>query len=69
MKGDNKGSNNMTCYHGVCGKCHGVKVLVIGVLVLANALWPFAGWAVFVGALLTLGGVLKLVKPTCGHCS
>ena len=63
----------MECHHGVCGKCHGLKKAVIGALLLLNALvWPqwlgVDGWVKWVAVLMVLGGVLMLVKPTCGHC-
>jgi len=60
-KGDAKNTGSMTCWHGVCGKCRAGKHLVLGVLVLANALWSFVSWEVLIGALLVLSGVLKTV--------
>ena len=57
------------CSDGVCGKCHGVKKVVLGALLVAWAWWwPAVDWRVFVGGLLVLVGLLKLVKPSCGHC-
>lgn len=57
------------CWDGVCMKCHGAKKLVLGVLVLAWALWwPMLDWRLVLGALLVLMGLLKMVKPMCGHC-
>ena len=59
----------MYCCDGVCMKCHGVKKLVLGILVLLWALvWPSLDWRLVLGVLLALAGVLKLVKPMCGHC-
>lgn len=46
------------------GKPHkmwGVKMLVLGLLVLANAYWAFVEWPNFIGILLVLGGLWKLV--------
>ncbi|OGZ65710.1 MAG: hypothetical protein A2822_04965 [Candidatus Staskawiczbacteria bacterium RIFCSPHIGHO2_01_FULL_41_41] len=58
------------CGDGVCMKCHGVKKLVLGALVLAWALLlPSLDWRLVLGGLLVLAGVLKLVKPMCGHCA
>jgi len=58
------------CGSGICGKCHGVKKLVLGVLVLGWAwLLPSLDWRFVLGGLLVLVGVLKLVKPMCGHCA
>lgn len=57
------------CSDGVCMKCHGIKKLVLGALVLAWALLlPMLDWRLVLGGLLVLAGVLKLVKPSCGHC-
>lgn len=64
----------MNCMHGTCMKCHGIKKLVVGALLLLNAfVWPkwlgVDGWVSFVALLMLIGGVLMLVKPTCPHCS
>ena len=55
---------------GVCARCHGWKWLVVGLLILTNNLWwpQYNDWA-FLGGLLALGGLLKLAKPSCGHCA
>ena len=66
MKKDMKGE--MMCHHGMCTKCHAGKLLVLGVLVILNTLWSFVSWGIFIGALLVLGGLVKLVKPMCPHC-
>ncbi len=58
----------MICHHGMCTKCHAGTLLILGVLVLLNTLWSIVSWGVFVGAILILGGLLKLVKPACPHC-
>ena len=58
------------CSGGVCGKCMAGKFIVIGVIVLAVALyWPMYIWHVL-GVLLVLKGVMKLAMPMgCGHCA
>ena len=59
----------MGCCDGMCTKCHGVKKLVLGLLVLVWALLlPALDWRLVLGGLLVLAGVLKMVKPMCGHC-
>ncbi len=63
----------MNCCDGVCMKCHGIKKVVFGLLLLLNMfVWPkwlgVDGWVAWLAVLLVLAGVLKLVKPTCGHC-
>ena len=63
-------SSSSMCMGGVCAKCHGWKLLVVGLLILANNLWwpQYNDWA-FLGGLLAVGGLLKLAKPSCGHCA
>jgi len=63
----------MECYCGVCSRCHGVMKIVFGALLLLNAfLWPrwlgVDGWVAFIAVLVVLKGLLKLFKPSCGHC-
>jgi len=63
-----------SCSSGVCDRCHGCKKLIFGALLLLNAyVWPrwlgIDGWVTFVAVLMVIGGFLKLVKPSCGHCS
>lgn len=62
------------CMDGMCARCHAAKKVVLGALVLLNAfVWPLwtdlTGWLAFFGALMVVGGVVKLVKPHCGHCA
>ena len=64
-----KAKEGMVCHDGACSKCHAGKLLIVGVLVLANAFWSFLDWGVFIGLLLVLVGLLKLLKPMCPHCS
>jgi len=56
------------CYGGACAKCHSYKLIVLGIIVLINAYYPFARWDVLIGALLVIIGLLKLGKPNCPHC-
>ena len=58
------------CWNGVCMKCHGAMKLIVGLVVLVWAVkWPMVDWRLVLGGLLVLGGIMKLVKPMCGHCS
>ena len=58
-----------TCHDGVCAKCCGAKFIVIGAVVLFSAMyWPDRIWHV-IGLLLIIKGGMKLIMPTCGHCS
>ena len=59
----------MCCCDGYCSRCRSIKVIVLGAVVMAN----YYGWGVgkplnwwlLIGALLVIGGVIKLVMPTC----
>ena len=45
-------------------KHHGKKAvgaIIVGLLVIANAYWGFLSWDYFIGGLLILGGVVKLL--------
>lgn len=58
----------MGCMMGVCNKCMGAMKVVVGLLILANVYFMRLDWAVFIGGLLVVGGLAKLVMPSCGHC-
>ncbi|NCN51637.1 hypothetical protein GW931_01360 [archaeon] len=38
-----------------------IWMLVLGILILLNVYWPFLSWGGFVGAVLVLGSLLKLI--------
>jgi uncharacterized membrane protein HdeD (DUF308 family) len=48
--------------HGM-HKMKGVGMLVLGLLILANAYWGFLTWAAFIGVLFVLSGLLKFLMP------
>ena len=52
-----------------CGCMHhtwmGWKMFILGLLILANAYWPVIGWAKFVGIIISLMGLVLLLKPNC----
>ena len=50
---------------GMCHKCAGAKVLILGVIVLANWQFKLLDWALLIGALMVLGGLVKIIKPHC----
>ncbi len=64
-----KGDMSKMCMGGMCGRCHGGKALVGGLLLLA-ARWAYPAWDpwMVVGGLLALGGLLKWAWPMCPHC-
>ena len=46
-------------------KCHrnkAVMMLILGLLILANTYWMVVGWDYFIGIVLTLAGIIKLIK-------
>jgi len=44
-------------------KYKGAGMFVLGLLVLANVYWAHFDWATFIGAILALVGLLKLLMP------
>ncbi len=54
---------------GMCAKCMAGKLIVMGAIVVATAVyWPMYIWHVL-GGLLILKGVMKMAMPGgCGHC-
>ena len=42
-------------------KAHGTMKIVLGLLVLANAYWPTVSWPVFIGAVMVLAGIIKVM--------
>ena len=44
-------------------KCMGWKMLVLGLLVLANSNWNIVNWATFIGGIIAIAGLLKLIMP------
>lgn len=56
------------CNGGMCNKCKGGFKLVLGLLVLANVYYLNWSWWTFLGTILVLGGIAKMVKPCCPHC-
>jgi len=49
-------------------KMMGCKMLVLGVLVLANNYWKVVDWTAFIGGLLVIAGVMKMIAPMHGCC-
>jgi len=46
-------------------RCMGWKMLVLGLLVLANSYWNVVSWANFIGIVLAAAGIFKL-SCRCG---
>ena len=60
---------DMMCKDGMCGPCRGAGKLVAGLVLIGWALWyPTVDWRLVIGGLFAIAGIIKLVKPACGHC-
>ena len=46
-------------------RCIGLSKLIIGVLILLNAYYAWLTWDYFIGGLLVILGLLRLVIPVC----
>ena len=57
-----------TCCDGYCGKCHAGKLIVFGLILVANQLYLKWDIWVLIGALFVLKGIMKMAMPSCGHC-
>ncbi len=53
---------DMKCCHPY-HKGKGVMALVLGALILANSYWTILGWADFIGVILVLTGLIKMLVP------
>ncbi|MEM3127358.1 MAG: hypothetical protein QW331_04825 [Candidatus Woesearchaeota archaeon] len=51
-----------------CMRCSGIKWLIVGIVIILNELYRFASWALLIGALIALGGLIKATKHKCS-CS
>ncbi|MBS3137070.1 hypothetical protein J4232_01430 [Candidatus Woesearchaeota archaeon] len=59
----------MRCCENVCAKCKGIGMLIVGLIVILNT-WIGLHWGLVIGLLITLNGLIMIVKPTgCGCCS
>ena len=56
------------CNGGKCHRCWGGIALVVGILILLNAIYGKFSWAVFIGGLIAIKGIVMLVMPHCPHC-
>lgn len=44
-------------------KKKGAMMLVLGLLILANAYWSVLSWAMFIGWIAVIAGIIKLLMP------
>lgn len=51
------------CMH----KGKGIAMALLGLLVLGNVYWPMVTWPTFIGALLVILGILKMLMPHKHH--
>lgn len=54
--------------HGHCPKCCGMNMLVLGILIILNAYYGWLTWWYFLGGIIALKGLLKMLMPVCPHC-
>ena len=60
---------SMTCsIYGSCHKCLGLKIFILGILILLNAYMAWFSWAVFIGGVIALKGLIHMLMPNCPHC-
>ena len=57
-----------TCHDGYCGKCHGAKLIVFGLVLIVNQLYLKLDIWLVLGILVVLKGIMKLSMPSCSHC-
>ena len=53
------------CGNGYCAKCNGGCLLVVGLIILANQYWNLISWWTLLGALIAIGGFMKIIMPMC----
>jgi hypothetical protein len=53
------------CEIGCTPQCLGVKLLIVGILVILNARYVWFDWGTFVGGLIGIKGLLLLIMPDC----
>jgi len=61
-------SKNVCESNGTCHRCWGGMFLVLGVLIVLNDLWAMLSWGMFIGVIIALKGLIKLLMPSCIHC-
>ena len=60
-----KVSKEMGEMHSKHMKMWGLKMIILGLLVLANAYWLILDWSLFIGVILIIAGLAKLLMPSC----
>ncbi len=54
---------------GMCKKCFSTMMLVLGILVILNEMYGVVSWAMFIGVIFVLKGLLGFFAPQCKDCS
>jgi hypothetical protein len=49
-------------------KMMGGKMIVLGLLIVANVFWIQLNWALFIAGVSILAGIGKLIMPVCRRC-
>ena len=53
--------------YGCCSKCMGIKMLILGVLIILNSYYMWFNWAVFIGGVIAIKGLIGLIMPSSKH--
>lgn len=56
---------------GKCGcapRCKGAKLLILGALIVLNAVYGWFSWGIFVGGIIAIKGLIKLIFGCCPAC-
>jgi len=51
---------------GYCGKCRGMVLVIVGLVLLINKYLLNWDWWVLLGGLFIIAGIAGMVKPLCG---
>ena len=67
-----KGGKKNMAKKGMIGCCtmhkgKSIAMIILGLLVLGNVYWPMMGWGAFIGWVLVIAGLLKMVMPHEHH--
>ena len=46
-------------------QCMGTKLIVLGVLIILNSAYGWFDWAVFIGGIIAIFGLVHVLLPVC----
>lgn len=53
------------CWTDCVPQCIGMKMLILGILIVLNATYGWFDWGTFVGGIIGIKGILMLIMPVC----